>query len=310
MEYKVYKLFFQSAVHFGKQRLESCEYTFCADTLFSALCKEAVKEGANVLQTLIQMVQNGNICFSDAFPYIGNIYFLPKPIKRIESADNQGDSGKKKAFKKLKYISAASLDKYLLGVYDFEQTVSMEKLGKAEMKVSAAVRGEEQALPYRIYTFSYYENNGLYFIVGYRQKEDLHFVEKLLESLMFSGIGGKRSAGLGRFTYKYGSDFPEDMIQRLKKEGNCYITLSVSLPREDELKTALEDAEYLLGKRSGFVASDVYADSQRKKKDLYVLMAGSCIKNKYQGDVYDVSEPCGKHPVYRYAKPLFMEVDL
>lgn len=86
------------------------------------------------------------------------------------------------------------------------------------------------------------------------------------------------------------------------------MTLSVSLPREEELETALAGAEYLLLKRSGFVASERYAPEQMRKKDLYVFQAGSCFPEKFHGDIYDVSDTCGRHPVYRYAKPMWMEV--
>ena len=88
------------------------------------------------------------------------------------------------------------------------------------------------------------------------------------------------------------------------------MTLSVSLPTDDELESALEGAEYLLIKRSGFVASEEYAKEQRRRRDLYVLKAGACIRRPYQGDVYDVADPDGGHPVYRYARPMFMEVDV
>ena len=86
------------------------------------------------------------------------------------------------------------------------------------------------------------------------------------------------------------------------------MTLSVALPREEELTSALEDAEYLLCKRSGFVSSDQYAPEQMRKKDLYVFKAGSCFAYRFHGDVYDVSGKGGRHPVYKYAKPMFMEV--
>ena len=83
--------------------------------------------------------------------------------------------------------------------------------------------------------------------------------------------------------------------------------LSTALPRDEELEKSLEGATYLLEKRSGFVSSDKYADEQRKKKDMYVFMAGSYFVNCFDGDIYDVSEG-GSHPVYRYAKPMFMGV--
>jgi CRISPR-associated protein Csm4 len=85
------------------------------------------------------------------------------------------------------------------------------------------------------------------------------------------------------------------------------MTLSVSLPTDDELEKALDNAQYLLCRRSGFVSSDTYSDNQMRKKDLYVLKAGACIHNRYSGDVYDVSDHIGSHPVYRYAKPMFLK---
>ncbi len=307
MDYRVYKLAFRGAVHFGKNSLEDGENAFCADTLFSALCQEAIKRGKGVLDELYQYAQNGELLFSDAFPYMGDTYYLPKPVKRIETGDNQGDSVVKKAYKKLKYIPAEQLEVYLRGEYDVLGTRENGELGRFEMKVSAAVRGEDETLPYRVGCYYYNEGNGLYIIVGYENQGALQLAEELLESLEFSGIGGKRTAGLGKFTLQSGK-LPVNIKERLGGSGKVYMTLSVSLPLDDELETALKGAEYLLCKRSGFVASDKYAREQRRKKDLYVLKAGSCVKTRYRGAVYDVAEQGGLHPVYRYAKPMFLEV--
>ena len=43
------------------------------------------------------------------------------------------------------------------------------------------------------------------------------------------------------------------------------MTLSVSLPKDEELNVALEDAGYTLVKRGGFIASTNYADAYHKK---------------------------------------------
>ena len=45
MEYKIYKLQFTTGVHLGKRSLEDAGYTLCADTIFSAMCHEFVKQG-------------------------------------------------------------------------------------------------------------------------------------------------------------------------------------------------------------------------------------------------------------------------
>ncbi|MCM1183525.1 MAG: type III-A CRISPR-associated RAMP protein Csm4 [Roseburia sp.] len=310
MNYKIYKLRFSGAVHLGQKSLEDGEYTFCADTLFSALCQEALKRGEDMLQQFYRTARSGRLLLSDAFPYIGGAYYLPKPMKRIETADNRGDSRIKKAYKKLKYIPMEALDTYLSGNYDIfsAQTEDIERLGTFEMKNVAAVRGEEETRPYRIGAYYYNEGNGLYVIAGYEEQDGLALSDQLMESLSFSGIGGKRASGLGRFEL-LSESVPEAFCKRLEGSGTRYMSLSVSLPRDDELEAALAGAEYMLCKRSGFVASDRYAPQQMRKRDLFVLKAGACVATKYHGDIYDVSGGGGRHPVYRYAKPMFMEVD-
>lgn len=306
MEYTIYKLKFQTAVHFGRQNLDEGEYTCCADTIFSALCQEALKLGEQVLEKFYHDTKEGKLLFSDAFPYMGSTYFLPKPIKHIESDRQDGDSTIKKAFKKLKYIPTELLDTYLEGKFDILNAPDFDAFGHFEMKTAASIRGEVETVPYRIGTYYYNAGNGIYLIVGYQEEKSLAFVEQLLESLSFSGLGGKRTAGFGRFTLLQ-NKIPVELSKRLKGTGAGYMSLSAALPTEDELENALHGAEYLLFRRSGFVSSENYAAEQMRKKDLYVFKSGSCFANRFCGDIYDVSDG-GRHPVYRYAKPMLMEV--
>ena len=308
MKYKLYKLSFHGAVHFGKNSLDNGEYTFCADTLFSALCHEAVKIGEATLESFYQQTKDGRILLSDAFPYMGDTYYLPKPMNHIESEDRHGDSVVKKAYKKLKYIPVNEIDNYLQGKYDVMYARDFSELGFFQMNVVACIRGEDETKPYRIESYRFYEKNGLYILVGYQSEDALELVEQLLENLSYAGIGGKRTSGMGRFTLFQGK-IPNELEKRLEEKGKKYMTLSVSLPKDDELEEALKGAEYALIRRSGFVTSSNYAKEQMRKRDLYVLKAGACVNDKYDGDIYDVSDKIGKHAVYRYAKPIFMEVD-
>lgn len=307
MKYKLYRLTFQSAVHFGKHNLDEGEYTCCADTLFSALCQEALKIGDNTLQEFYHAAREGCLSLSDLFPYISRTYYIPKPMKRIDMTDSSGDSVIKKAYKKLKYIPMDMLDVYLRGEYDVLNAPDLEVLGHFEMKNTAAVRGESEPEPYRIGTYYFMPENGLYFIVGYEADKELELMESLLENLSFSGIGGKRALGLGRFTLFQGK-VPEEFCAKLEKKGERYMSLSVSLPTDEELENVMQGAEYLLCKRSGFVASEHYGSEQTRKKDMYVFQSGSCFANRFGGDIYDVSDEGGEHPVYRYAKPMLVEV--
>ena len=46
---------------------------------------------------------------------------------------------------------------------------------------------------------------------------------------------------------------------------------------------------------------------ERKKVDQYFLQAGSCLRNRFEGDIYEVGVGM-PHPVYRYGKPLFWKL--
>ena len=305
MKYAVYKLFFPKSVHFGATTLESMEMTFQADRLFSALCTEAVSQGNEILDHFISVAEDGQILFSDAFPYGDGEYFLPKPMIRVESVQREEEIGKRKLYKKLTYLPISVFDNYLDGNLQVEKLSQMQ-FGTDNMKVSVRLDPGEDAMPYRVGTYSFRKDCGLYIIVGYESKDALMFVEELLEHLSFSGIGGRRSTGMGRFELHKGT-LPQAGIERLHGEYSSYMNLSIALPVQEELAEAMEGARYLLEKRSGFVASTQYAPEFRRKRDVYAFRAGSCFSCRFNGQIRDVSHR-GQHPVYRYLKPIFMGI--
>ncbi len=302
MKYSIYKLEFQTGVHFGKGMLNDSACTFRADTLFSALYIEACKAGME--KEFYQSVVSGQLLFSDAFPYVNDQYMIPKPMLYIES-DRKGDSVLKKKFKKLNFFPVEQLGAYMSGTMELDEN-PMDHFGFFVQKTVAAVRRDEETLPYQVGTYHYNKGNGLYIIVGYCSDTNIQITEELLNSVSLGGIGGKKSSGLGKFILKKGKE-NKCLLERLQKSGRYSMLLSAALPTEDEMPMALEGASYLLEKRSGFVASDTYAEEFRRKKDLYIFASGSCFENRFSGGVYDVSEG-GCHPVYRYAIPLFMGV--
>lgn len=305
MNYKIYKMIFIQGVHFGDHSLEKSEITFQADTLFSALCIEALK--IDKLDELLESVKEDHLVFSDAFPYMGQEFFIPKPMKKIEQVVQSEDVTTRKKFKKLEYIQVSLLDQYLKGQYPINKGSDIKKLGVHALKTSASIRGNEEAVPYRVGIYRFKEENGLYIVVGYDSQEILDLFDELFEMLSLSGIGGKKNSGLGHFDLEI-AELPKELNKRLNTKGEV-MTLSVSLPTEDELDYVLDDSRYLLVKRSGFVDSYTYSKEQRRKKDIYLFKAGSCFNKTYQGDVYDVSSG-GNHSVYKYAKPLFMGVEV
>lgn len=306
LDYTLYCLEFTNGVHFGKGNLDSTEITFHVDTLFSALFQEALK--LKKQETFLQRVSDGKIILSDAFPYIGKNYYVPKPMITVQSRDEkkQGDSRQKKLFKNLKYIPANTISDYVNGTFPEEHMEDLKYLGVQKMKASVGIRGMEETEPYRVCIWYFNEGTGLYILAGYEEKKDLELLNELLESLQYTGLGGKKSSGLGRFEYKV-CEIPSDMKKQLTKNACQKMLLSTALPEDEEMEEVLRDASYLLLKRSGFIDSPTYALQQMRKKDIYVFSPGSCFTHTFKGKVIEEKNG-GTHPIFRYAKAFFMGV--
>lgn len=144
MEYKLYCLEFLTGVHFGSKNLDSTEITFHADTLFAALFQEALKMEKQ--KEFLNAVSEGRIVLSDAFPYIGKNYYIPKPMisVRVDDNEKQGNSRQKKMFKNLKYIPVNTVEAFINGTFPEEHMEDMQYLGTNGMKVSVGIRGMEE----------------------------------------------------------------------------------------------------------------------------------------------------------------------
>lgn len=304
MEYTGFKLVFSTSVHFGNGSLENSDNRIYADTIFSALCHEAVK--LECIEELVSYVKNEKIKLSDAFPFIGDSYYIPKPMLTIESERNIDD--KKKA-KKLEFINVDLIDEYLDGSMDIKrESEILSNLGKSDIITRAVIQSNEDTKPYSVGTYLFSEGAGLYLIVGYRDEDALNMITKLLHSLSYVGIGGKVSSGLGKFNSEQ-VKLPVSLTDKIKRaeESSSVMSLSVGMCDDMDLENVCENSNYILSKRSGFINSSTYSDNIVKKQDFYLFRAGSVFSRPFKGLIKDVSIK-GKHPVYRYANPIFMEV--
>ncbi len=312
MQFMIYRLTFPVGAHFGAGALWDGMSTLPADTFFSALCQEAIDYGGQAeVNMLVDAVRQGDFRVSDLFPFIGDELYLPKPFYPV-AAEQEGNSIIKKSFKKLKYIPASKWKIYLQGNLNPVDAVrNLGQLGRFTMRTMSASRAPEKLdsgdmLPYQVGIYQFYAGSGLYLIAGFADDILQTQFETLLHGLSFSGLGGKRSAGLGRFSVAK-SPVPNHLLHRFRGTDKNAMALSVCMAEPDMLESILEDARYLLLKRSGFIASPDYAPELRRKRDFYSFCAGSCFKKRFAGDVYDVGGS-GTHPVYRYVAALWMEM--
>ncbi len=295
-----YKLKFNAPIHFGMTDLSSCSQTIYADTLFSALYIEALKLDDATM--LYEYVQGGRLLISDLMPYNSDTYFIPKPIMRIHS-DNRGDSSLKKQFKKLSHIPIDDIEAYLKA--DYMPVLALEKLSQissSSLRQMVNVLPDEDNKPYSVGICSFREKCGLYFILQ-ADSDAKTLMDKLMKSLSYAGLGGKRSAGFGRFEYEC---IEKELPKPIDKRG-VHMSLSFCLPKDSELDGAMENATFELIKRSGFVASESYSETPLRKRDLFCFKGGSVFINRFEGDIFDVSSG-GAHPVYRYARPMWLSL--
>jgi CRISPR-associated protein Csm4 len=303
---------FQAPVHFGGGRLSGSDYACDAATLFSALFIEALKMGQS--DSLLKAARIGELLISDVFPFIGSNHYLPKPMlsavdrvsnKQSQDAAAESDSVQKKVFKKLKYLPAESYLSYFDGSLDPPSELGRFKLGSAALttKVNLTRELKDDAEPYHVGGYTFAPGAGLYFIL-----QGEYNIALVLEQLQYSGIGGERSSGYGRFGYEV-VDVPADLAALLNSGGEQKILLASSAPKREELTDdLLASAKYALKRRSGFIQSTSHSANLQKKRDFYVFAAGSVFSKTFVGDVFDVNATPDAHPVYRYARAMWMGV--
>ena len=154
--------------------------------------------------------------------------------------------------------------------------------------------------------FSFEKNAGLYFIL----LGEFSGFDGLLEQLSYSGLGGKRSSGYGRFSFDI-VDCPLQVCVFSEPSGGAdrFMLLSTCFPSPDELTDdLLAGARYRVVRKGGFIQSSTCSESFQKKRDMYLFASGSVFAHRFVGDVFDVSNGYGSHPVYRYARAMWMGV--
>ncbi|HHU32016.1 MAG: type III-A CRISPR-associated RAMP protein Csm4 [Zhaonellaceae bacterium] len=311
MAYLLCKLNFTTPVHFGVSMggnsLNDGQMVIHADTLFSALCCEGAKFGK--LEQLVNYFAEDVLSISDTFPYNQEDLFLPKPVLFLTNNRQEGDPGLKKELKSLVYIPLSLFKDYLQGLKCAQPNLGRMKatFGQLTTVTKVAIKGQSTPLPYHVATWSFLPGCGLYLIVRSEDEEALDLLKELLATLGLSGIGGKTSTGLGKFTLET-CPCPETLLSFLEDQAAEYqMLLGTALPEDAELEASLTGSWYTTIRRGGFIRSATYATGQLKKKTIYMLAPGSCFRHRFRGGIFDLADG-GTHPVWRLGKTLFMGV--
>lgn len=324
MDYCLYKLQFDSPVHFGPSdtalSLYSSEGHFCADTLFSALCHCALSLGGPAqAETLCQWAREGALLLSDGLLWQGEQFYLPKPCWN-GTFTSEVSTRQRKALKALKWVPVSQFTTFTDSLRSGEPYNALQQSEPGqhiEVERAKVGRQQEDTEPYYVGAYVFHEDAGLYVLVGCGTDEQQSTLAKLLAGLGWTGIGGKVSSGYGKFhiaqTLPLSATSTGDagwLYERLTDETASHqLLLTTSLPQEDEMDAALENACCQVVRRGGFVQPGIDSDGARKKRTQYFLAAGAVLERRFSGDLFPVggSEAA---PVYRYGKPVFLGVEL
>jgi len=289
---------FDSA-HFGEGHLNESHSTFDASRLYSALFQEAMK--LHKEEAFLVLTQKPSFVLSDAFPFINGEPYLPKPIGYPKYKETGSDDLKKirqqaKKIKKISYIPISYFNDYLSQSADIDELAGLQKHSFVNSYITK--KGND---PYEVGITTY--NSSLYVLASQSELFDL-----LIESLQFSGLGGKRTSGYGKFSVQC-FDLPKEFKQNLLPESDTLsMLLTTSIPNDEELEKSMMNAYYLLKKSSGFLYSETSIE-QLRKQDLYKFNAGSTFQYSFKGSIVDVRPDAFPHPVWKFSKGLFYKIE-
>jgi CRISPR-associated protein Csm4 len=326
-EYSIFRLNFTTPVRFGNGKgasgLDTRKISLSSDSLFSAVFSEYISFfGEEASNKLVSSFGKGETAISSLLPWKitekGFSYYIPKPI--FPSLKKVGEDNVKKQLKKIKFISMSNISRYI----DFingktglgnEKDWDLE-IGAELLTDRVNLKGDKPE-PYRVASYRFVDGAGLYFIIRYTDKNMFDSFKKVVKLLGISGIGGKVSSGMGKYTLEICNMDGEgeekllyDMLENEK--ANVQMLMGAYHPKEEEIENLKQDGyTYILENRDGFCTSPHFssANGALKRKSCTMVAEGSCFAKRLEGEILDLSYG-DFHKVYRLGKTLFVGVSL
>ena len=309
-----------------------------SDTLFGALTWAAqVVDGEQAAAAWLERFTGGEppVLLSSALPYVQpeRAALIPRPQRRpaFNEDDAEREDWDPKALKRAEYIELPLLSMWRSGLPETPPVALDQALVTARLAGRLAERAREAkedqrpaiwrtvARPgvaldrrtsasqvYRYAATSYGCALAVYALAD--SEETLARVERWFDVLARTGFGGRRSRGLGAFTWER-IDSPLPLSAEPKG-----LALSLVWPRPDELKAAAlsppDGFGYRLVERRGWIASPRW--STERTRTVAMLGEGSYLNPALPpvvGGLADVTPPAprGRHPVFRYGLGLFLD---
>lgn len=320
-EYTIFKLKNISSLHIGtgKESYDFSSDVLSSDVISSALASVRAMQGKT--EGLDQFLTS--FAISSAFPYYGDMLFLPRPMGKIPvKVDGLDEYQYRKGLKKVKYVERTLWNDMVSGNElcigkdqlqgDFIVPGRMQFSTPSKKQVMQRVcvpRDGENAEPF-FFEWQFFDRlAGLYCIVDAEHSvvDDLF---ELFVNLGEMGIGSDKSVGGGRFDVEKSS-----VILPAVANASASMLLSTFIPAEQDRELLnLGCAKYAMVLRSGYMAGSNIAEFHHlRKRSVYMFDAGSIFPtvDSLSGKVVDLRPEWNDekmHPVYRGGKPFVVQI--
>jgi CRISPR type III-A-associated RAMP protein Csm4 len=323
-QYRIIKLTHLTPLHIGAGRENHYDFSASdlhSDTLSAALAALRAQQGkSNDTEDFLN-----SFTLSSAFPFWGNIFFLPKPQGKISVTIAEKEENEyRKQLKKLKYIDVDLWNEVASGksitiessqlcndLFLLKKGADFETPYKSQVnqRVSVPRADNQDAEPFFFNWTYYHPKSGLYCLtLGERFDEILSLFKLLGET----GIGTDRNIGGGKFEVEHSTlDLPD------VPDANHTVLLSLYIPKEEEIaQLNLHSSRYDMLLRGGYLSgSEVEAFRHLRKRSIYMFNVGSLFSTTaiLEGKTVDLKPDWNDdrmHPVYRSGRPFCLPVKI
>lgn len=288
-----------------------------ADTLFSALC-HAIRAvwGERPLTEWLDQFRAGEwpLRLSSAFPFVDSTYFFPKPMLPAPGFDDPSTrSWWAKTVKKAELVPETVFLEWIRGgpvnyaQLDESQKYLHRAFAEATVPRVALDRLNHSSALYYTTALAVSVRAGFHLLIE-TTEETWALVLPALRWLGDTGLGGKRSLGMGRFRFEAAViDAEAEWTRLLHGEGQSYCTLAAFAPEPRELPDLLDGARYGFVNRWGWALSGGWSARIRSYR---LFTEGSVFRQRPQGRILDVTPAGAPHRIYRYAVAFPVRVEV
>ncbi len=315
------KLHFKSGFHLSKGNGDYSDSSgfIQSDTMIASLVSALAEVGTSE-EELMHLQEN--IALSSTFPFSAEELFFPKLFQKIPFKNwNEKDTEFLKKLKKIKFVSQEIFESIINGKLlekdqiRFSGNNNFLSSREVHSKIFSSViqervsidEDEADSVPFDFERVFFDRKCGLFFLFNANDEKTKKLFLTGLRIVADEGLGSGKHHGNGAFEFEM-----LETILDIPNQADFQICLSMFCPKRDEAENIdWANSNYSLIKRGGIITSMSQHYGNFRKKAVFMVQPGSCLKSemKLGGKIIDLRS--GNHPshaIWRSGKSLFFNL--